>query len=236
MSVAEVCPLPECDFCGDIESHLADAHQLTASGVPSQLATLTQNLKRPWWDGAGAGPVLGDDDAIGVSEVLELPLNIGQYQVAHYRYKKYLHSAQLQLVLGTDIHNQVKTYVRKYDELERGRELEKTSESALAANADATTVAKRLYTRPPRENLEAMNPEQLEQYFLALTNRYHTACKINDVIANELEGAVRIKRKQYLINQMLLDANIDIGLPPEPSDIPERVHRDQLDHALLDRP
>lgn len=75
--------------------------------------------------------------------------------------------------------------------------------------------------------------EDLKDLYKELNNRLHVANKINKIVTKSLSETLEDKRKQWVVNQILLDANIIIGLPPKKSNIPKRVVRDEYDDQLL---
>lgn len=237
MTTTAACPLPECDFRGEsLDTHLEKSHSLIHTGAHP--LTVRALLSTPYWNHAPFAEVLAADDAVTVAEATEFPLDTRQYRLARYRLEKYLKTpTQAPLTLGTDVHNQIKTYVRKYDEIERNREYDVTLEPLLHEIADATESVKAQWLRhllPPLPAPEA-SADEWQQYHDTLQARLVTAAKINHVVTTELAEAVATKRRLYIETQILLDANVEIGLPPESGYVPERVVRDDVDTALLDR-
>lgn len=237
MTATAACPLPECDYRGDsLDNHLETTHKLIHTGAHA--LTVRALLLTPFWNHASFIDVLAADNDVSVREATEFPLDTRQYRLARYRLEKYLKTPTLApLTLGTDVHNQIKTYVRKYDELERNKEYDVTLEGLLHEIADATEQVKTQWRRhqlPPPPTPEA-SADEWREYHDILLARVNTATKINHIVTDQLAETVAEKRKLYIETQMLLDANIEIGLPPEPGYIPERVVRDDVDAALLDR-
>jgi hypothetical protein len=76
--------------------------------------------------------------------------------------------------------------------------------------------------------------KQLRQLHDKLSSRLLTSSKINKVVTTELSKSISLKRKQWCINQILMDANIELGLPPPPTDIPTRVVQDEVDREILE--
>lgn len=75
---------------------------------------------------------------------------------------------------------------------------------------------------------------QLQQLYENLSSKLSTSLKINKIVTSELSKSINLKRKQYIINQILLDANIELGLPPLTSNSQNRVTQDRVDWELLE--
>lgn len=237
MTSSRGCVLPECDWSGDdVAGHMAEAHHLAPTGADAALVDATLAMKAPWWTSPEFAEVENmADDAATMAAVTAMPLDVRQYQIANYRYKKYVNTLD-GLLLGPDANNLIQTLARKNDEMERGIDpMEKTLTALLDAVAATTAGLRQQYWREPAPDVTAMTDDEAQQYHAVLSNRYYTAAKINQVVTSELAKAVGERRTQWVVNQMLVDANVEIGLPPEPSDIPERVLRDELDQGILDK-
>ncbi|CUM62487.1 uncharacterized protein PRCAT00000037001 [Priceomyces carsonii] len=81
--------------------------------------------------------------------------------------------------------------------------------------------------------------EELNQVYVSLRQKLNTAKKINKIATNLLRDAVKEKRRLWLINQALLDANVVLGLPDGINDgntKDHKVHYDKTDEELLNEP
>ncbi|ODV77404.1 uncharacterized protein CANTADRAFT_308060 [Suhomyces tanzawaensis NRRL Y-17324] len=229
------------------------------------LKIIEQNyeLKSPWWFGNKFVGVLngvaGTEDhedstkkrklaestEVPVRTLYKLPLDFKQHKVASLRYKNFVENKSLLFGPGlAPTHNM--NIIRRqklWERLERSGGEEDDQEEELALynqqfhdhiEKDSDGI-KRQYKKLHTESLEHANVDELKRVYTQMENQLHTANRINQIVSEQLEKCVQEKRQLWLINQLLVDANVELGIPPEESQTPQRVIRDKYDEELLNR-
>lgn len=176
-------------------------------------------MRTPWWfsqlfigsnvnDDGDDGH--DDDEEAGterfgvttVGTVLSQPLDLQQHKIAAARYSYYLKhgsTSEQELVL---------------DENDYKRELQ----GAIDTLAN-TYREKESEDKDSDEDFEgASDLDQIKAKYKILKNKYKTSIKVNSLVCRELTGLVQEKRKLWIKNQILLDANIQLGLPEHSKD------------------
>ena len=133
-----------------------------------------------------------DESDVDVASIVSRPLDVQQHFIAQARYNFFLKAPQDQELVTDD--NEYKG------------ELQKAADSLAAdyqklGNDEDSSI----------ENEDDL--ESLKSKYKILKTRYNTATKINLLVCNQLTQSVKEKRKLWLANQILLDANIQLGLP-----------------------
>lgn len=167
-------------------------------------------LKNTWWFTKAFVDILKDEDT-SVESVLQQPFITKQFEVAIARYQAYLEDYNENIVDPND------------------------NEYSKNIN-DAT---KEIASRSPSDNdLEYLDNisdvEELKKIHKQLMVNLGTAKKINKIVTKSLTNYVQKKRKLWLVNQILLDANLSLGLPSEHSEEEKnKVSLDAFDEEIL---
>lgn len=245
------CPIPECEKhftrSDALAKHVKGVHDLhlakdalvlirdrvstgkMASFVPdidaldellyTALLDRDYEFKNPWWFSDDLVDVLkSTDESIGA--LLDQPFATRQFRVANGRYKHFVENSGDELV-------------SLQGEIEGTAAARKKTESSLN---DAARAIAAEYVSPATTEID--NLEDLG----ALTNEYTrlkkhlaTASKVNKTVVAQLAVSVREKRRIWLANQVLLDANVKVGLPrPKTETSTENdIHLDVYDANIL---
>lgn len=233
------CPIPECDKhftrSDALAKHVKGVHDLHQHRdaialmkyrkernkgdvfLEENLETLTEEqyamilrrdyeLRMPWWFSKRFLDSLKEED-VSLQTLYDQPLEMRQYDLAVTRYKRYLN-------------NQIR------DDL-------LTSMNEDAARKAKTAVAS--YKPDPVNAYEGKDLTKLYATFTKLTSKLATATKIQQITERKLEEAKKEKRRLWAINQILLDANTEMGLPPMKvdDDTTDEMQIDELDKNIL---
>lgn len=163
-------------------------------------------LRMPWWY------LKRFVDAIvapthTLQDLYDQPIDTRQYDLANVRYKKYLSNPE--------------------DELFCAHELE--TNPLLSELNDETKLAVSQY----KESADIEPGSTLDELRVAydkLQARLATANRVKKIVTKNLHNATREKRRLWAVNQILLDANVEAGLPPQAD---AEVTRDFVDDTLL---
>lgn len=193
----------------------------TKSITEDEYITILQNqndLKTPWWFNDEFLELLRNDDKTDLEAILNQPFDVKQYNVSRLRYNQYLNSIE-----RPDIN-------ADYNEEDQSKfiSLEHMSTFQDSINNEAKKIE-----ISPLINENDSNLSSKEEY-KKLKTKYKTVSKINKILSNELVNSIKSKRKLWLINQLLLDSNVKLGLPKNKDDIKEgEIGLDGFDISLL---
>lgn len=156
-------------------------------------------LRMPWWFSKRFVDSLRADEAT-LQSLYDQPLELRQYDLALSRYKTYLKNQQKDDLL-TEMSDDTARQVKH-----------------AVANY-----------RPDTLNVyEGNDLQKLYASYSKLTNKLATATRVQKITERKLEEAKKEKRRLWALNQVLLDANVELGLPSG-----EDVKADELDKILL---
>lgn len=164
-------------------------------------------LRMPWWFSKRFVDALKEEKST-LQTLYDQPLELRQYDLALSRYKSYLKNQPIDDLL--------------------------TEMSEPAAKIAKTAVAN--YKPDTVHVYDGNDLSKLQAAHTKLTNKLATAMRIQKITEQKLEEAKNEKRRLWAINQVLLDANIEAGLPclEMASDSnQDDVTLDQLDEFLL---
>ncbi|CAK9438581.1 uncharacterized protein LODBEIA_P28050 [Lodderomyces beijingensis] len=224
----------QCDYGFDVE-HLGEEEYI-------KMIQGDFEIKTPWWFTQQAVDVLQRCQK-GELNSENLPFDFTQYKLANARIKHYLsqqnHGQEGDVppfITNNDSNNGAVNIVKKQlqfenpgkksAEINSNKMLQKLSSDSLGLvsqyHKDDTSIDK----ITDLASLKALHDK--------LLNHLNTAMKINKVVTNKLSSVILEKRKLWLRNQVLIDANIEIGLPPEHNaSAPHRVMQDKYDKEIL---
>lgn len=205
-------------------------------------------LKMPWWFDNEFVKLLKkvnskDGDTFTIADVENLPLNTRQYQFSDIRIKQFLNlksEENEQFINENDVNNDIINIAKKQyrsDHLEPTPEI--NSKKILQFLSQDSKVLGLMYKTQDHILDEAENVDkvrdlsQLKQLHDSLLHQLNTGLKINKIVSNQLQDKVKEKRQLWVRNQLLIDANLQIGLPAEADSVPQRVMQDKFDEELL---
>ena len=174
---------------------------------------------------------------VDVKSLYNLPYDFTQHKVAQLRYSKHVRQSQEELIDPVDERNRSVNVIHRQQQLikvSRGEPVEVLPTlDPLHQQLHSDSIGLReAYDSKSEEFEDVEDLAQLEEIHQKLITRLNTANRINKVVSTQLAGSLQHKRKLWLMNQLLIDANVEIGLPPEPSVVPQRVTRDRIDEEL----
>ena len=172
-------------------------------------------LRTPWWYSQCFLDTLSSTDS-SINALYDLPLNSKQYKLANDRYHAYLESS-LDDSNGSAPKGEESLTPMLSDRTETGGSSRETQFSKDDLDLDTNDIS------------------QLQSTYRKLMVRCNTANRINKIVRDELVRKVHEKRKLWLINQILLDANINLGLPNEtrPPNTEKKAFLDDVDREIL---
>lgn len=180
-----------------------------------------------------------DSELVTLSSFESLPLDFKQYKMANSRYKHYLNMRENNgglLLADHDDNNNVDNVIKRQQQFDHPKRETPINSNPIHEYLSATANQVSQYYKPT-ENSDEIDQVQdldtLKDMHTKLLNKLNTATKINKVVSKQLSNAVLEKRKIWLYNQILLDGNIEVGLPPEKTNVPQRVVRDEIDEELF---
>lgn len=217
-------------------------------------------IQKPWWFtneflnvlkvGSTEKDKENQDDLI--KQIETLPFDMKQFQLANSRYKQFINSSTRAnneideeeeldgLVPKSDDNNSVINVVRKQLQHENPNKKYPRimSNPVLERLSNNTKKLAHDYIRHDNNTNDddidrILDLETLKTLHDKLANQLNTAYKINKVLANQLTSNIKMKRKLWAYSQLLIDANIQVGLPPEATSIAQRVMQDEYDEQLL---
>ncbi|KAK6202644.1 uncharacterized protein RJT21DRAFT_118714 [Scheffersomyces amazonensis] len=227
--------------------------KITKNEIPHFISPLTESeflkliesdmdLKNPWWFSNNFLKVLRGDSLNGeppnkkvkIGSLYNVPYDFKQHKVAVLRYKKYLGGSGDEVVDIKDDNENELNLIQKQQKQEKSKV---EFENSNLLHGSIALLSKQLKGQKeltiPKDVEDAKSLEELKSLYNDFVNKLHTANKINDIVSRNLSTALKEKRKLWLINQHLIDCNLELGLPPEKSSIPQRVVRDKIDDELL---
>ncbi|KAI5960293.1 uncharacterized protein KGF55_004585 [Candida pseudojiufengensis] len=247
------CPIPECEKhftrADALTKHRKGAHNLqnikdqlqsfkdSYQGVENitedkyrELIQKDYELKLPWWYDQQFINLLTDENIT----IDSIPFDLNQYKLSNLRIKHILETNEDNI--QPDPNNQIINIVKRQIQYEHPERVMNSNNDRIIENL--SNESKQLiqnYKKEMEDDLDLNNKDltQLKQLHDKLQSRLNTSLKINKIITNNLQSSIITKRKIWLKNQILIDANLKIGLPPEPSSIPQRVIQDKYDVELL---
>lgn len=174
---------------------------------------------------------------VNVSSLYNLPYDFTQHKIAHARYSKYVRLSE-ELITPTDEKNRLGNVIHRQNQLvreSRGEpaELVPTLDPIHQQLHQDSNILRDKYNDTSEDFDNVNDVAELQAIYHRLTTKLNTANRINKAVSTQLAGALQHKRKLWLMNQLLLDANVEIGLPPEQSVITQRVAQDRIDEELL---
>lgn len=206
-------------------------------------------LKMPWWFNNEFVNLLKEveskgDNEFAIGDVENLPLDTRQYWLSDIRIKQFLDSKSVEedsFINENDTNNDIINISKKQYQFEHPNEVipEINSKNILHfLSQDSKKLASKYITKNPVldeiENIDKITDlSELKQLHNSLLNQLNTGLKINKVVSNQLQTKIKEKRQLWARNQLLIDANLQIGLPPEANSTPQRVMQDKFDEELL---
>ncbi|CAG85764.2 DEHA2C01276p [Debaryomyces hansenii CBS767] len=182
------------------------------------------DLRNPWWFNKNFVNTLANKDN-SISAFYDQPFNTQQYKLASDRYHAYLENNDDEIIPSIE-ENEYLDYMSQYDD-----ELQKVAKSISSS-----------YTAPEDDgSMDFANTEELEdlkKIHNNLKTQLATATKINKTVSKQLSTSVKEKRRLWLMNQILLDGNVVIGLPEKADtgindEDTKKVVLDKYDEELL---
>lgn len=186
------------------------------------------SLKNPWWFSKTFLNALVREETLGA--FLEQPLEMRQYKIAHERYKALSEAKDGDSTLCfTFTDGRGFDYIKQNDS-----KIKDITSQILLADENGSHI----HSNKEDDADEINDIEGLKSLHLTLRKKLATAFKINKSLNKLLSKAVSAKRKLELSNQILLDANLKLGLPLEKQDAgaetEKSVFLDEYDEELLD--
>lgn len=210
------CPIPECEVrfatINDLSIHI-NQHSLTFSEV-STIVDQTYALKTPWWFTNEFISALntGTNNKLNLHHLYSLKFNTIQHKIGNYRYKKYLNNKFDQpLITPSDSNNNYNTILKNQKYLFDNDE--NNDDDIIDSNHVLAQLS--LHSQALKENSASIrdfsDATDLQSLYKELSSKLATSMKVNKIVTTQLATAVNLKRKQYVINQILLDANLEVG-------------------------
>lgn len=172
------------------------------------------DLKNPWWFNDRFVEVLREKDG-DLDSFLNQPLDTRQFKLANIRYNNILSNKEEDLVYLDK--SEANPYINQKQLVEFETSINSQGKNILNNS----------------EGDDQQTFETPEQEYKSLVSKFATVSKVNKIITTELVKSVKNKRKLWLINQMLLDANIKLGLPPSKDEASGSIMLDGADGNLL---
>lgn len=163
-------------------------------------------LRMPWWYLKRFVDAVVEENHT-LQDLYDQPIDTRQYDLANVRYKKYISNPDDELIGDHEVENNALL-----------ADLSQETKLVLSEYKESTDIepGNRLYDlRLAHDKLQAI---------------YATAVRVNKIVTKKLEEAITEKRRLWASNQILLDANVDLGLPPR---MDAEVTRDILDENLM---
>ncbi|KAG2733415.1 hypothetical protein G9P44_002940 [Scheffersomyces stipitis] len=166
-----------------------------------------------------------------------LPYNFTQHKIAAIRYQNYFAEDDGEdLLTGEDDNNKTINLVKRQQHHDSPSRKHKDVNSnslhkLLKSKARVLKTGYPAIETPDVEDIDDL--AELKSLHAKLTSQLNTASKINKVVGKQLSVSIKQKRKLWLINQLLIDGNLEAGLPLKRSAEPQRVARDAVDRELL---
>lgn len=171
----------------------------------AELLNKDYELRMPWWFSRRFVDALLDD-APTLSTLYSQPVETRQHDLANVRYKKFLDNPDDELIGMHEVEANP-SLVHAYDETKAAA----AEHEAAPGAANGSTLA------------------ELQRTHDRLLSVLATASRVNKIVTHRLSQAVTEKRRLWTINQILLDANVHVGLPAKGGEPP----LDAVDESLL---
>lgn len=162
-------------------------------------------LRAPWWFSKRFVDALLEEQPT-LQSVYDQPAETRLCDLANLRYKKFLENPD--------------------DELIGVHEVE--ANGTLAQAYQETKAAAALFV-PDAEIPQGKTLYELHQTYAKLSSVLATASRVNKIVTAKLDDAIKEKRRLWVINRILLDANTKAGLPSKDGNPP----LDEVDENLL---
>lgn len=176
------------------------------------------DLRNPWWFSKIFVNTLTNKDN-SINAIYNQPFNTQQYKLANDRYHAYLEKNDDEIMPSIE-ENESLNYMSQY-------------------NDDLQKVAKAIgssYTGPDNDSTSDIEStedlEELKKIHNNLKKELATATKINKIVSKQLSTTVKEKRRLWLMNQILLDGNVVIGLPDKDE---EEINDEDRKKVSLDK-
>lgn len=181
---------------GKMGSFVPDIDSLD-EGLYTALLDRDYEFKNPWWFSDDFVDILKSNSE-SAGALLDQPFPTRQFRVANGRYKHYVENGADELV----------SLQSEADTLSVSRKSMEESFNVAARAAAAEYIAPQSSEIDALEDLDALSKE-----YNRLKKHLATANKVNKTVVAQLAVSVREKRHIWLANQILLDANVKVGLP-----------------------
>ncbi|EGW34874.1 uncharacterized protein SPAPADRAFT_57966 [Spathaspora passalidarum NRRL Y-27907] len=202
------------------------------------------DLKSPWWFTNTFVSALKQSDSnnpqsVKLSTLDQIPVDFKQYKVATSRYKHYIITEEQEddeeLISSHDDNNAIVNIIKKQQQFDNpNKPIPEISSNPIHEYLSTSSkMMSSSYSLQDQDIDEVEDISTLKQLHEKLLNQFNTASKINKLVSNQLANSIKQKRRLWLKNQILLDANLEVGLPPERTTIPQRVTQDEVDDELL---
>lgn len=165
-----------------------DLNRLTDTQYRELLAR-DYELRAPWWYSKRFSEGLQETD-ITLQSIYDQEIDTRLNDLANLRYNKHLKYPDEELI---------STHAT-----EQSSELKNLADDIKAVNAS--------YSQPTDYTLRYEYSETKEDYE-RLKSVLATATKVNKIVTSQLSIAVKEKRRLWVINRLLLDANVHVSLP-----------------------
>lgn len=174
-------------------------------------------LRSPWWFSKNFMKTLSESNS-SIDSIYDQPFNTQQYRLANGRYRSFLENQDEEIISPFESNDDESKSRSLYVEDLRN------STRNLASN----------YIVPDDDfNLDSTEDlEEIKKIHDNLKKQLATASKINKTVSKQLATSVKEKRRLWLVNQILLDGNVAIGLPD--SEATEAKNEDSK-RVLLDK-
>ncbi|RCK56046.1 INO80 complex subunit 1 [Candida viswanathii] len=209
-------------------------------------------LQKPWWFTAEFLDILRtkeQDNMTEASGIDKLPFDFSQYRLANSRYKNFITLSREELdddeeieelIVSHDDNNSFVNVAKKQLQHENPeRSFPQVSSDPILGTL-STETRKLVHDYKPKEDADdgdidtIRDLDKLKELHDKLSNQLNTGYRINKILASQLTSSIKEKRKLWLYNQLLIDANLLVGLPPDGKTGPkQRVMQDKFDTELL---
>ncbi|RCK60998.1 INO80 complex subunit 1 [Candida viswanathii] len=209
-------------------------------------------LQKPWWFTAEFLDILRmkeQDNMTEASGIDKLPFDFNQYRLANSRYKNFITLSREELdddeeieelIVSHDDNNNFVNVAKKQLQHENPeRSFPQVSSDPILGTL-STETRKLVHDYKPKEGADdgdidsIRDLDKLKELHDKLSNQLNTGYRINKILASQLTSSIKEKRKLWLYNQLLIDANLLVGLPPDGKTGPkQRVMQDKFDTELL---
>lgn len=163
-------------------------------------------LRMPWWFSKRFADAVVEKDHT-LQQLYDQPLDTRQYDLANVRYKKYLANPDDELICAHEV---------------------ETNDLLADLSQDAKDVVPEY--KESAEVKTGSTLTELKHAYEKLLAIHSTATRVNKIVTRKLADATKEKRRLWAATQILLAANVEVGLPPKSG---SGATRDALDENLL---